>query len=97
MSCRSVFRSLDYSASGDVNRRLILVRLFGAVHFSLLVATPDGLALVVFALAFCQGQQNFDFSVFKIDPDGYQRMALFIDFAVESFNFVFVQEQFARP
>ena len=43
-----------------------------ALHVALLIAAFDGLALVVFAFSFGQGQKDFYFTAFKIKPQRNQ-------------------------
>ena len=66
------------------------------VHIPFLIAALDGLTLIIFALSFCQRQNDFDLAPFEIEPEGNQGVAFFIDLAIQPLDFMFVQKQFSR-
>ena len=66
-----------------------------AGQVALFVALADGGAFVVLALAFGQGQGDFDLVAAKIDAQGDEGVALFVNLAVEALDLVLVQEEFA--
>jgi len=67
--------------------------LHGPFDLALAFSVLDGVAFVMFGLAF--GQRNFklDFAIFPMHIQRHQGVALLLDFAHQALNFRFVQQQ----
>lgn len=68
----------------------------GAVGFAVGFLALEGLAFVVLAFAFAEGEEDFGEALGEIDPQWQQGHAFDLEFAGEVVDFFFVEEEPAR-
>jgi len=83
-------RTPHLSFTGKI--QVLHILLAGAVKVPFFIAAFNGFAFVILAFSFYQCDRQFDFAAFKIELERYQGVPLFIDLAIQPFDFLLVQK-----